>query len=99
MVTFTLSVATFSRKEINAVVISKFQAGNEQRRLDHPASDVVYNITAPNSTEAEMQAYRDFYQARNGAFEAFTWTPPGESSAITVRFKGALDIDAPLGYW
>jgi len=99
MATLTLPVATFTRQENFAVVESKFQAGNSQVRLDHPESDVIYSVKAPNSTETEMQAYRAFYQARNGPYESFLWTPPGESSAVSVRFKGALSIDHPLGYW
>ena len=59
MATFTLPIATSNGQESNAVVRSKFQAGNEQVRLDHPEPDATYNIVAPNSTEAEMLAYRE----------------------------------------
>jgi len=99
MAEFTLSIATASIKESNAVVISKFEAGNEQRRLDHPEAANSWNIKASASTETDMQAYRAFYRARHGAFESFTWTPPGESSAVTVRFEGTLNVEDQLGYY
>jgi len=99
MVAFTLPIATFRRSESNAVVVSKFETGNEQRRLDHPTAEVSYSIAAPNCNETDMKTYRDFYQARSGAFEAFTWTPPDESSAITVRFAGPLEINLESGYY
>ena len=36
---------------------------------------------------ATISGVVDFYKARKGSFEAFSWTPPGESTAISARFE------------
>jgi Phage-related protein len=67
------------------VRITEFESGKEQRADKGPS---------PREWALSFGGTRDyidrivaFYNARKGPFEAFQWTPPGESIAVTVRFK------------
>ena len=90
MATFTLAVHKVEQATSFAVITSRFEAGNEQRRLDHPKRIATWRITAPLMVESQIQAYQDFYAARNGEFESFQWTPTGESVEVTVRFDSPI---------
>lgn len=67
------------------VLVSNFESGLEQRR---------YKGAKPKSwklqfigTWAFISSISDFFDARKGSYEAFSWTPLNTSTAITVRFR------------
>jgi hypothetical protein len=76
--------------------VSKFesQAGYERRRLTSRRSRRSFELTYTNVTGVEKQAIEDFYIARNGEYETFTFDLSHINSTGTVRtrFDGPLDI-------
>lgn len=70
------------RRRVN---ITTFESGKEQRS-DRGAAPREWTLSFTDSggVLAEIEA---FWNARKGPVESFLWTPPGELSAITVRFK------------
>jgi phage-related protein len=67
------------------VLVSTLENGREQRK---------YKGRGPRewtlsfrATAATIRAIVAFFDARKGSFEAFSWTPPGESASVSVRFK------------
>lgn len=99
MATFDLPIEKFEAADDHAVVLSKFEAGGEQRRALNATPQRAWNITAPISTESAAQAYKDFYDARGGILESFQWTPHGETVELTVRFDGPIARNYSDGAW
>ena len=76
---------TWQMSSQHKVLVSTFESGKEQRR---------YKGRRPKQwklkfagTWATISPLVDFHTARKGSFGAFNWTPPGETTAISVRFK------------
>ena len=74
------------------------QAGYEKRRLRSRRSKRNYSINYTNITGVEKSAIENFYNARSGEFEAFTFdlSHINESGNITTRFDGPLSITQVL---
>ena len=70
------------------------QAGYEKRRLRSRRSKRSYDLSYTNVTGIEKVAIENFYNARSGEFEAFTFdlTHINESGSITTRFEGPLSV-------
>lgn len=70
------------------------QAGYEKRRLRSRRSKRAYDLSYTNVTGIEKRAIEDFYSARSGEFEAFTFdlSHINESGTITTRFEGPLSV-------
>lgn len=67
------------------VNITTFENGTEQRADRGPSPrEWALKFTKPDSIISEIEA---FWNARKGPVEAFTWTPPGATAPVTVRFK------------
>ena len=66
-------------------LVTTFENGIEQR---------AYLMTAPREWDCNfigsptlIKEIEAFWLARRGNVESFSWTPPSETTAITVRFK------------
>lgn len=70
------------------------QAGYEKRRLRSRRSRRSYDLSYTNITGIEKTAIENFYNARSGEFEAFTFdlTHINEIGTITTRFDGPLSV-------
>ena len=91
MATFTATPLYAYQRGINHnVLITEFESGKEQRKyLGVRARTWTVGF---RDTVATIAAIEDFYNARKGSYEAFTWTPPG-GSATSVRFEeGSLTV-------
>lgn len=91
MATFTATPLYSYQRGINHnVLVTEFESGKEQRKyLGVRARTWTVGF---RDTPATIKAIEDFYNARKGSFEAFTWTPPG-GSALSVRFEeGSLSV-------
>ena len=86
MATFTTKPLYSYQRGINHnVLITEFESGKEQRKyLGVRARTWTVGFRGTLAKIAEVES---FYNDRKGAFEAFTWTPPGISTAISVRFE------------
>ena len=74
------------------------QAGYEKRRLRSRRSKRNYSLNYTNITGIEKTAIENFYNARSGEFEAFTFdlSHINESGTITTRFDGPLSVTQVL---
>ena len=74
------------------------QAGYEKRRLRSRRSKRSYDLQYTNVTGIEKNAIENFYNARSGEFEAFTFdlSHINESGTITTRFDGPLSVSHVL---
>jgi hypothetical protein len=70
------------------------QAGYEKRRLKSRRSKRNYSLTYTAITGVEKTAIENFYNARSGDFESFTFdlSHINETGTITTRFAGPLDV-------
>jgi hypothetical protein len=86
-------VGTTSEKEFKTVKFES-QAGYEKRRLMSRRPKRKFGLSYTNVTGVEKQAIDDFYTARGGEFETFTFdlSHINESGTVRVRFDGKLDI-------
>lgn len=71
------------------------QSGYEKRRLRSRRSKRAYDLQYSNITGIEKVAIENFYNARSGEFEAFTFdlSHINESGTITTRFEGPLSVN------
>ncbi len=86
MTTFNFKpLYTWQKTHNHNVLITTFESGLEQRRYKglRPRLWVLKFRDIPET----IQAIEAFFNARKGAYEAFSWVPPGESTAISVRFE------------
>lgn len=74
------------------------QAGYEKRRLRSRRSKRKYSLSYTNVTGIEKTAIEDFYTARSGEFQAFSFdlSHINEAGTITTRFDGPLKIQQVL---
>jgi hypothetical protein len=71
------------------------QAGYEKRRLKSRRSKRSYDLSYTAVTGVEKTAIENFYNARSGTFESFSFdlSHINESGIITTRFEGPLTIE------
>jgi hypothetical protein len=79
--------------------IFQSQAGYEKRRLRSRRSKRSYDLKYTNLHGIGKRAIDEFYTARSGEFESFTFDLGhiNESGTATVRFDGALNVTQVLG--
>ena len=80
------------------VTTFKSQAGYEKRRLNSRRPLREYNLEYTNISGVERTAIENFYNARSGEFESFSFdlSHLSESGTITARFDGGLNINQVL---
>jgi len=88
----------FGTEKVFDVTTFKSQAGYEKRRLNTRRPLRAYNLAYTNISGVERTAIENFYNARSGTFESFTFdlSHLNESGTITTRFDGALQINQVL---
>ncbi len=59
---------------------------SEQRISNNAAVRRKFTLKFKLLSDADHQTIRDFFIARKGSFESFTWTDPNDSVVYTVRF-------------
>jgi len=71
------------------------QAGYEKRRLRSRRSKRTYDLKYSSITGVEKTAIENFYNARSGEFESFSFdlNHINETGTITTRFQGQLSIE------
>jgi hypothetical protein len=75
-------------KDINyKTLISNFENGAEQRRNKWSQGKLSFSLVYKILTAAQMTILWDFYIARKGSFESFTYTDVISATAYTVRFS------------
>ena len=86
--------AGFSTEKAFSVETFTSQAGYEKRRLQSRRPLRSYKLQYTNITGVERTAIENFYNARSGTFESFSFDLAhlNESGIITTRFDGALSI-------
>ena len=89
----------FSSTRAFDTTIFQSQAGYEKRRLKSRRSKRQYDIKYTNLHGIGKRAIDDFYTARSGEFESFTFDLGhiNESGTATVRFDGPLNVTQVLG--
>ena len=74
--------------------IVKFKGMNEIRRANHSTARYKFTFRYLVLTEAEKDIIRDFFIARNGDYQSFTFVNPEDAGSHTVRFlESELDIE------
>jgi len=84
----------FSSQRAFDTIKFESQAGYEKRRLRSRRSKRSYDLSYTNVTGIEKTAIENFYNARSGEFESFSFdlTHINESGTITTRFDGPLQV-------
>ena len=79
-------------------IIFESESGYEKRRLRSRRAKRNINLTYTNITGLEKSAIENFYNARSGEFESFTFdlSHVNDSGTITVRFDGPLQVNHVL---
>ena len=74
------------------------EAGYEKRRLKSRRPLRSYDLKYTNVSGVERTAIENFYNARSGDFESFSFdlSHLNESGTITTRFEGDLQINQVL---
>ncbi len=67
-------------------LVSRFENGVEQRRAKWANPLRRWRLYFKIRTQTEMEAVRDFYIAKKGSYESFTWDNPNDGQTYTVRF-------------
>ena len=88
----------FGTEKVFNVTKFRTQSGYEKRRLNSRRGLRAYNLQYTNVSGVERTAIENFYTARSGEFEAFTFdlSHLNESGTITTRFDGGLQINQVL---
>lgn len=68
-------------------LITKFENGVEQRRPRRSNSIKTWTLSFKNRDTTDMNTILTLYNAKKGAYTAFTWDNPEDSTTYTVRFK------------
>jgi hypothetical protein len=80
----------------NQFNVSKYstQAGYEKRRLLSRRQKRSYQLTYTNVSGVEKEAVENFYRARNGEYDTFTFdlTHINDTGTVRTRFNGPLEI-------
>lgn len=80
----------------NQFNVSKYstQVGYEKRRLMSRRQRRTYQLTYTNVSGVEKEAVENFYRARNGEYETFTFdlTHINDTGTVRTRFNGPLEI-------
>lgn len=79
-------------------IVFESEAGYEKRRLRSRRAKRTLNLTYTNVDGLVKSAIENFYNARSGEFEAFSFdlSHVNDSGTITVRFDGPLQVNHVL---
>lgn len=100
MATFSLDIEVLEEVLNQSVLVSTFEDQTEQRRLKTAKEIMGFRAESPNLTKTQMQAYRDFFNARDGALTAFEYTSPLDDTTYDVRFgEGGMRTSFRDGYY
>jgi len=79
-------------REIISAQVEIFRAasGAEQRRRRTSKITRTFEIKSPYLTKSQLAQYVDFFLARYGSYERFTFTNPNDDVSYNVRFTGAI---------
>lgn len=73
---------------------SSFENGYEQRRAKWSTPLRRFRLTYKARTISDFQTIRDFFLARLGSYDVFTFTNPNDSVVYNVRFvEDSLSFD------
>lgn len=88
----------FSTEEAFTSAVFQSQAGYEKRRLQSRRSKRKYSLQYSNISGIEKTAIEEFYRARSGDFETFSFdlSHLNESGTIATRFDGPLSVTQVL---
>ena len=88
-----------TERKFDTVTFSS-QAGYEKRRLKSRRPKRQYDLRYTNITGVEKTAIENFYNARSGEFESFTFdlAHVNESGTINARFDGSLKVTQVLSH-
>ena len=78
----------FPYKEITEfnILETEMESGVVQKRKKWSRSKKKFQIKFNVNTKTEILAIRDYFVARDGSYDTFTFTEPLSSTAYTVRF-------------
>jgi hypothetical protein len=96
---FTLNLERVREVRSWPVLISLFDNESEERRLVTSRKVLVFVCISPVGSQADIEAYMDFFDARSGMLDKFTFTNPNDSTSYTVRFAAPIEIDDEPGYF
>lgn len=68
-------------------LVTKFENGVEQRRSKWANPLRRFRFVYKSRSQTDFETVRDFYNARLGQYESFTWTNPNDSTSYTIRFE------------
>ena len=71
---------------ITNTIIDEFENGVEQRRSKWSRTKRQFNLSFTNAPETDYETLRDFYIAKNGQADSFTFDNPNDGVEYTVRF-------------
>lgn len=86
METLTVKLASIKEDPNFAVDVLEYEDTSEQRQLSGETPKFVWACETDTLNTAEKDTLRTFYLARKGAYQAFYWTNPIDSTQYTVRF-------------
>ena len=86
MATFTYTpLYVWESTASHRVLVSELEGGKEQRK--YKGKNPREWTLSFRATRATIEGIVAFFDARKGNFEAFSWTVPGTSTTVSVRFK------------
>ena len=87
MVSFDFTIEFVYPLEIRYTTnIKTREDGTEKRITVMPLPLHIFEVKMLAQTDTERGALEDFFEARKGRFETFTFTDPVDSTVYTVRF-------------
>ena len=84
--------------------IVTFESGTEQRHAKWASGKRRFTCDFTNRSNTDWTTFKNFYIARKGAYDSFTFTNPNDSTAYTVRFASdsvdfSKDTPAAVKSW
>lgn len=87
METFSFNVNVPFEETINyKTLVTEFESGKEKRRKRWLTPKRIFSLSFVGKNETDIDAIWDFYQARNGRYDPFSFVNPIDGVTYTVRF-------------
>ncbi len=85
---FNFTADNVLEEEVNFdTLISQYENAFEQRRSKQSSPLRKFKLIFKTRTKSELEDVRDFFIAKKGAYESFTWLNPNDAIEYTVRFE------------
>jgi phage-related protein len=85
---FNYAADNVIEEEINFdTLVSQFENGFEQRRSRRASPLRKFKLTFKTRTKNEMIGVKDFFTAKKGGYQSFTWLNPNDNEEYQVRFE------------